>query len=149
LEQEISAAANGLDKPLDDEFKESRLPEKVAPAYRAMYAYGMHLRIKSAKEEKITSDIGVAFAVWWRSRGWTKDKRSQLESVEYIGWIEEILELDYRNHYYIVLVCSWIPRDMNGLNAKVVHNIYGFVVGNFIHIVPLGLDSFPFPMQCI
>jgi hypothetical protein len=66
LEQEISAAANGLDKPLDDEFKESRLPEKVAPAYRAMYAYGMHLRIKSAKEEKITSDIGVAFAVWWR-----------------------------------------------------------------------------------
>jgi hypothetical protein len=69
--------------------------------------------------------------------------------VEYVGWIEEILELDYRNHCCIVFVCSWIPVEMNGQNAKVMRDKYEFTVGNFVKTMPLGPDSFAFPTQCI
>jgi hypothetical protein len=48
-----------------------------------------------------------------------------------------------------VLVCSWIPGDISGQNARIVRDKYGFTVGNFVHTMPLGPDSFTFPMQCI
>jgi hypothetical protein len=52
-----------VEKPTQEELEESTLPEKVATSYRAMYAHGMHLRIRSAEEEKVTCDSGVAAAV--------------------------------------------------------------------------------------
>lgn len=100
--------ASTLDKPTKDEFEESRLLEKVATAYRAMYAHGMHLQIKSVEEEKVTIDSRVVATMWHRNRGKAVNKVGHLETVNYIGWIEEILELDYRSQCCIVLVCSWI-----------------------------------------
>jgi hypothetical protein len=63
LEEEVSTAANSSEKPSNEEFEESRLPEQIGIAYRAMYAHGMHLRVRSAEEEKVTFDSGVASAV--------------------------------------------------------------------------------------
>jgi hypothetical protein len=42
----------------------SKLPEIRATGYRAMYTNGMHLRIRSAKEEKVTCDSTVASTIW-------------------------------------------------------------------------------------
>jgi hypothetical protein len=73
----------------------------------------------------------------------------QFEIVEYVGWIEEILELTYRNHCCIVLVYSWIPGNPSGPHPKVVCDEYGFAVGNFVRTMVLGPDSFAFPTQCV
>jgi hypothetical protein len=149
LRHEISEAAKSSDKPSAEEIQESRLPERVGTAYRAMYAHGMHLRIKSAEEEKVTCDSGVASAVQRQSRARALNISEQFQTAEYVGWIEEILELDYRNHCCIVLVCSWIPGNFSGTNPKVVRDDYEFTIGNFARTMPLGPDSFAFPTQCV
>ena len=149
LEQEVGAAKNTIEKPTHDKFKESRLPEKIAISYRAMYVHGMHLRIQSAEEEKITSNSRVAAAMLRRHKGQSGDTSGEVQKAKYVGWIEEILELDYQNHYYVVLVCSWIPRNLTTPNPKVIYDDYGFMLGNFRDTMPLGPDSFAFPTQCI
>jgi hypothetical protein len=145
----VGEAANSVDKPNQEEFEESKLPERMGTAYRAMYAHGMHLRIRSTEEEKVTCDSGVAAVVLRRRRGRVGERTGEVEKMEYVGWIEETLELKYRNHYYIVLVCAWIPGRTTGLNPKVVHDQYGIMVGNFNQTMPLGSESFTFPTQCI
>jgi hypothetical protein len=90
------------------------------------------LSIKFAKDEKVTCDTKVATLVWRRNRGWAADMAGLLESADFVGWIEEILELDYRNHCCIVFICSWIPGNMSASNAKVVYDDYGFKLGNFV-----------------
>jgi hypothetical protein len=68
--------------------------------------------------------------------------------MEYAGWIEEILELNYRSHCCIVLLCSWIPAKVVPGNTKILQDKYGFAVGNFVRTMPPGLDSFAFSTQC-
>ena len=149
LQQEVGAAADSVVKPSAEEVEESRLPENVAIAYRAMYAHGMHLRIRTAEEEKVTCDSAVAAAVLRRNRGRSSGRGGQLQKQKYVGWVEEIMELDYRNHYYVVLVCSWILGTLTGQNPKVIRDDYGFTLGNFRNTMALGPDSFAFPTQCI
>jgi hypothetical protein len=75
-----------------------------------------------------------------------------VDSVEYIGWMEEILELNYRSHCCIVVLCSWIPGTLGIRNAKVEKDKYGFLFGelhqNYVcrnevicisHTVPTGV----------
>jgi hypothetical protein len=146
LSREVRASMNGVEKPSADEIQESRQSERVGTAYRAMYAHGMHLRIRSTEEEKVTYDSAVVLR---HSRGRTLDRAGQFEIVEYVGWIEEILELDYRNHCCIVFLYSWISGHLTAQNPKVLCDEYGFSVGNFIRTMPLGPDSFAFPTQCV
>jgi hypothetical protein len=68
--------------------------------------------------------------------------------MEYVGWFEETLELDYRSHCCIVLFCSWIPTKLVASNTKMLQDKYGFAVGNFERTMPPGPDSFAFPTQC-
>jgi hypothetical protein len=68
--------------------------------------------------------------------------------MEYAGWIEEILELNYRSHCCIVLLCSWIPAKVVLGNTKILQNKYGFAVGNFVRTMPPSPESFAFPTHC-
>jgi hypothetical protein len=68
LKHAISEVVNNRKKSNNEEFEESRLPKKVGTAYCAMYVHGMHLRIKSAEEENVTYDSGVASVVLCQSR---------------------------------------------------------------------------------
>ena len=45
LQEEVGKAMQTDDKPTNDVFQASKLPERMATGYRAMYAHGMHLRI--------------------------------------------------------------------------------------------------------
>jgi hypothetical protein len=109
LDEEVGAATRGLEKPTTDEIEESKLPEKIGTSYRAMYAHGMHFRIKFAEDDKVTTESGVSAVVWRRNRARAQNRGGHLESAKYVDWIEEILELDYHSHCCVLLVCSWIP----------------------------------------
>ena len=67
--------------------------------------------------------------------------------MEYVGWIEEILELNYQSHCCIILLCLWIPAKLVLGNTKMIQEKYGFAVGNFVRTMPPGPDSFTFAMQ--
>ena len=120
----------------------------MATGYSAIYAHGMHLRIREAKQDKVTSDSGIAAVVLERKRSQDSDVADEINTTEYIGWIEEILELNYRTHYCVVLVCSFIPSIQGVRNSKVERDTNGFLLGNFIATMPVGPKSFAFPTQC-
>jgi hypothetical protein len=63
LKEEVECAMHTDDKLAQDVYEASKLPEAVATGYRAMYVYGMHLRIREAKEDKVTYDSGIAAAM--------------------------------------------------------------------------------------
>jgi hypothetical protein len=46
--------------------------------------------------------------------------------LEYVGWIEEILELDFGGFQTVVLLCNWVVANYEGSNATVKCNEYGF-----------------------
>ena len=148
LKDEVEKANNSDEKPTRDVYESSRLPERLATGYRAMYAHGMHLRIRGAEEDKVTCDSGVAAAVWERRRNRNVECGDEVVTAEYVGWVEEIIELDYRSHCCIVLLCSWIPGSQDIPNRKVERDRYGFLLGNFGTPLHVGPKSFAFPTQC-
>ena len=148
LNEEVGKAYNSDDKPVVDVYESSRLPEVMAIGYRAMYAHGMHLRIRGVEADKVTCDSGVAAAIWEQRRSRNVDLVDEVVTTEYVGWVEEIIELNYRSHCCVVLLCSWIPGSQENRNAKVERDRYGFIVGNFSRPMPAGPKSFAFPTQC-
>jgi hypothetical protein len=63
-----------------------------------MYVNGMHLRIRMAEEEKVTCDSATAAVVWKRGRGADIYEGGIFDKMEYVGWVEEILELNYHSY---------------------------------------------------
>jgi len=43
-------------------------------------------------------------------------------NLEYIGLIVEIVELNYRRHYTMFLVCNWVKANYRGKNATMKKN---------------------------
>ena len=118
----------------------SRPPSLIATAYRSMKAYGMHIRCRSVEASRTTMDSGVHAT-------FTDDAGEETE--EYVGWIEEILELEYRSTCVVVLLCSWVKAKMGGASPTMKRDQHGFQSMNFAPncILPLGPHSFAFPIH--
>lgn len=128
----------------------SRPPKPCATSFRSMRAYGMHLRCKSAEICADTMDSGVAVLFLPRMTSNTlRHNEVSSETTEYVGWIEEILELDYRRHCVIVLLCSWVKARHGGPNPTVRRDRYGFTSVKFTpdSVMGLSADSFAFPIH--
>jgi hypothetical protein len=67
--------------------------------------------------------------------------------LEYVGWIEKMLELDYGMFQTIVFICNEVVANCGGLNAIVKCDEYEFTLMNFEHPIPLSTQSFAFPMH--
>ena len=92
----------------DDVLQYAQPPERYAISHQKMYAFGMHFRVRSAEGGLVTRDSCVV-ASFTRQVPWGLRNGEPIETTEeYVGYIEEILELDYRNHCTIVLVCDWV-----------------------------------------
>ena len=74
----------------------ARGPLPSAASYKSMFAFGNHYRVMSAERALKTADSGVAATFRQVCRNGIRDNRQVDANVEYIGHIEEILELNYR-----------------------------------------------------
>jgi hypothetical protein len=54
-----------------------------------------------------------------------------MASLEYVGWIEEILELDYGKFQTIIFLCNSLVATYEDTNAKMKCDDYGFTLLNF------------------
>ena len=70
-------------------------PTRMATSYRLMWAYGNHFCVKNVKRNLTTIDCGVAATFEQECRSGPQDRNTIMAQVEYLGWVEEILELDY------------------------------------------------------
>ena len=114
-----------------------------------MYAFGMHFRVRSAEGGLVTRDSCVV-ASFTRQVPWGLRNGEPIETTdEYVGYIEEILELDYRNHCTTVLVCDWVRTSQDSRHPNIERDRYGFTVANFNRMDgKVHSNSFAFPMHC-
>jgi len=127
----------------------SEPPERYATSHRQMYCFGMHFRVRSAEASLVTRDSCV-IASFTQEHRWGIHNGSPIESTtDYVGYIEEILELDYRNHCTTVLVCDWVRTSRDARSPNIVRDKYGFTLANFNHMDgTVHCDSFAFPLHC-
>lgn len=69
--------------------------------------------------------------------------------VEFVGHIEEILELNYRIHCLVVLVCDFVRSNYRGENATIKKDQWGFTLANYRRrFGNICQDSFAFSCHC-
>jgi len=76
------------------------LPTLKATTFRAMYAFGNHLCVSSGEEHLITRDSSIVAMFEQECVLGSNYQRPILIKLEYVGWIEERLELHYRVFKY-------------------------------------------------
>ena len=109
----------------------SKLPSKFATKFRSIYCHGYHLRVCSAKSHLKTCDSGVAATFTQTCRSGVGDTNHVQAAIEYVGHLEEILELGYGCFRQTVLVASWVQANYRGPNATVKKDRWGFTSCKF------------------
>ena len=124
-------------------------PQRYAIAHRQMYAFGIHFRVHSAEGGLVTRDSCVVASFSQQLRWGLRNGRPIERTDEYVGYIEEILELDYRNHCTTVLVCDWVRRSSDARFPNIRRDQYGFTMANFNRLDgKVHGSSFAFPLHC-
>ena len=77
-----------------------------AKGYRSMYAYGNHIIVCGAVADLSTCDSGVAATFLQSCRSSSSDKNMRTVNLEYVGWMEEIISVDYGKFEVVVLYCT-------------------------------------------
>src|SRR5579875_2122807 len=111
-------------------------PSKNAKSYKSMYAYGNHIRVRSIESNMNTCDSGVAVTFLQACRASNNDRNARIESLEYIGWMEEIIGVDYREFELIVLYCTWVRANLRGAGATMKRDDNGFMLIRFDRVIP-------------
>ncbi len=133
----------------DDVIHYSQPPERYATTHRVMHAFGMHLRVRSSEDGLVTRDSCVVATFTEQLRWGIRNGRPIERTEEYVGYIEEILELDYRNHCTTVLVCDWVKASRDARHPTIEQDKYGFTVANFNNMDGrVHANSFAFPLHC-
>jgi hypothetical protein len=84
-----------------------------------MFVFGNHICASSVEDHLTTFDSGVATTFEWECRLGPNDRRPIIAKLEYVGWVEEILELNYGVLKIVVLLCNWVKANYNGSNATI------------------------------
>ena len=133
----------------DDVVQYSCPPERYATSHRQMHVFGMHLRVRSSKGGLVTRDSYVVAAFTEQLRWGIRNGRPIERTREHVGYIQEILELDYRNHCTTVLLCECVRAACDARFPSIERDRYGFSVANFEHMDSrVHPDSFAFPLHC-
>ena len=122
-------------------------PSRNAKGYRSMYAYGNHIRVRGAEVDLSTCDSGVAATFLQSCRSSSSDRNMKTSNLEYVGWVEEIISVDYGNFEVVVLYCTWAQANRSGARATMKCDEYGFTLFKFDRLIPYSADSFAFPLH--
>jgi hypothetical protein len=126
----------------------SKFPTMEATTFRSMKAHRMHIRVRSTEEDKSTFDSSVTATYMQLTRGTKDDANPRFVPVEYVGWVDEILELNYSGHCIIVLLCSWVKAKFGGPIGTVKQDDCGFTLAKVPQgHTPVGPESFAFPIN--
>ena len=92
----------------DDKVQYSCLLERYATSHRQMHAFGMYLHVRSSECGLVIWDSCVVVAFTEQLRCGILNGRPIERTMEHVGYIQEISELDYRNRCTTVLLCKWV-----------------------------------------
>ena len=87
--------------------------------------------MKSAERNLTIVDCGVAATFEQECRSGPQDQNTIMAQVEYVGWVEEILELDYGRFQVTVFLCNWVKAISQGPGATHETRRIWFYLGEF------------------
>lgn len=97
----------------------SRAPSRFCKKHRSMYAFGYHFRVRSAESHLRTCDSGIAATFTRPCRSGIRDRNVIIAAVEYVGHLDEILEVDYGAVRQTVLIGTWVKANYRGPSATI------------------------------
>jgi hypothetical protein len=83
-------------------------PTLATRSYHLIYALGNHIKVSSVEEHLKTLDSGVVATFEHECISRPNDQILMLGKLKYVGWVEEILELNYGILKIVVLLCNWV-----------------------------------------
>jgi hypothetical protein len=82
-----------------------------------MWVFGNHIHVSSAKKHLRTCDNGVVITFEQKCVSIPNDYKLVLAKLEYVRWVEEILNLNYKVLNIVVFLCNWVKAKYVGSNA--------------------------------
>ena len=101
----------------------------------------------SAEGTLTTVDSSVAATFFQHCLSSIHARNLKAANLEYVGWVGEILAVDYGRYELVVLYCDWMMVNMVGHNTTMKRDDYGFSLVDFDRLVPSSTESFAFPLH--
>ncbi len=67
----------------------------------------------------------------------SNDQRLVVAKLKYVGWVEDILELNYEILNLVVMLCNQVKANYVGSSATIKRDEYGFTLVNFGSLIPI------------
>ena len=80
-------------------------PSSQTTLYHSMYAFGNHIHVGSVEGTLTTVNCDVSATFSQHCRSNVCNKYLKAANLEYVGWVEVILVVDYARYGLIVLCC--------------------------------------------
>jgi ABC-type maltose transport system permease subunit len=116
-------------------------------SYRAMYAYGNYIHLKSIKTNLVIAHFRIVPTFITMCKSSEQINNLVKIELEYVEWVEEFLELDYGATCVIVLFFNWVKANYKMVRATLKQYEYGFTLMIFIQILPFSKDFLAFPIH--
>jgi hypothetical protein len=65
-------------------------------------------------------------------------------NLEYVGWVEDLISVDYGKFEVVVLYCTWAQANKSGARASMKCDEYDFTLFKFDRLIPYSAYSFAF-----
>jgi hypothetical protein len=95
FKSEVSRAKEVGEEIDEDVLVLSHLPSNQATSYRSMYAFRNHIHVHRAEGILTIVDSSVAATFSQNCRSSVRAKNLKAANLEYVGWVEKILAVDY------------------------------------------------------
>jgi hypothetical protein len=117
-------------------------PTLEARSYQIMFAFGNHIRVSNVEKHLTTFDGGVVATFERECKLGPNDWRPILAKLAYVGWVEEILELNYGVLKTMVLLCNWVKTNYKGSRTIIKRAEYGFTLVDFTSLIRISNQYF-------
>lgn len=104
----------------------SRLPSPNVMHHNSMWAYGYHFRADDeVGRSNVSFDSGVAAIITQECRSSRADRNPVEADLQYVGIINDIVQVDYGHIKFQVFKCSWIRPHLEGI-PTIKQDVDGF-----------------------
>ena len=124
----------------------SQLPKSIVAEYRTMWAFGNHFRVEDPLmgNQYLTYDSGVACVAATVCQASAADRRPAEATLQYVGILDNIIQLDYIVRQINVLACSWIKPNVMG-NPSMRQDSHKFTLIKHVAFQPANAEPYVMP----
>jgi hypothetical protein len=115
-----------------------------------MWCNGRHYRIKKLDETKKTCDSGISAVFEVTNVSSRSDRRPELSENRYYGYLEDIIDCDFKSFKIILFVVKWYKLRLNRFDPDrtVIEHANGFTMVNTRALEPRTSEPYVLPSQC-